>query len=231
MAKKIIVKAAKTTKAGAKTIGGKTLNGKKAAKKIVAKKVVVKKAAKKLVVKASVGSATKTAVKKLSAKKIDSAKPKFISHKTNLKVGDKAPFFEGKDQHGVAINSDRLAGKIIILYFYPKDDTPGCTATACSLRDEYKFLSKNNYAVVGISADDEKSHAKFSKKYDLPFPLLADVDKKIMKAFNVWGQKMFMGRIFDGIIRTTFVISPKGIIEQVINSVDTANHAQQILNM
>jgi len=119
----------------------------------------------------------------------------------------------------------------VILYFYPKDDTPGCTATACSLRDEYKYLSDANYAVVGVSADDTKSHAKFAAKYELPFPLLADTDKTIIKAYDVWGTKQFMGKIYDGIIRTTFVIGPDGIIKDVITSVDTANHAQQILGM
>ena len=117
-----------------------------------------------------------------------------------------------------------------MLYFYPKDDTPGCTATACSLRDEYQFLSKKNYAIIGVSADDEKSHLKFAKKYNLPFPLLADTTNKIMKAYNVWGLKQFMGKIYDGIIRTTFIIDETGIIKNVIKSVDTKNHAQQILS-
>ncbi|MCA0430597.1 MAG: thioredoxin-dependent thiol peroxidase [Bacteroidetes bacterium] len=153
-----------------------------------------------------------------------------MAHSTSLKQGDKAPYFEGKDQNGNLITLNNLAGKTIILYFYPKDNTPGCTATACSLRDEFKYLSNKNYAVVGVSADDEKSHAKFASKYNLPFPLIADTDKKVMKAYGVWGKKMFMGRIFDGIIRTTFIISTNGIIQEVIKSVDTANHAKQILS-
>jgi peroxiredoxin Q/BCP len=115
-----------------------------------------------------------------------------------------------------------------VLYFYPKDDTPGCTAEACSLRDEYKYLTQKDYAVVGVSKDNEKSHKKFATKYNLPFPLLADVELKTIKAYDVWGKKMFMGRVFDGIIRTTFIIKNKKII-RVINEVDTAKHAKQII--
>jgi len=155
----------------------------------------------------------------------------FVKHYTHLKAGDLAPFFEGKDQDGKQVNLASFPGKTIILYFYPKDDTPGCTATACSLRDEQHYLRDRQYAVVGVSADDQKSHAKFSAKYELNFPLLADVDLNIVKAYNVWGAKKFMGRISDGIIRTTFVITPSGIIGEVINNVDTKNHAQQILEL
>ncbi len=149
---------------------------------------------------------------------------------TTIKEGTKAPDFTGIDQNGKSISLKDFKGHKVILYFYPKDNTPGCTATACSLRDEFKYLSNKNYAVVGVSADDEKSHAKFASKYNLPFPLIADTDKKVMKAYGVWGKKMFMGRIFDGIIRTTFIISTNGIIQEVIKSVDTANHAKQILS-
>ncbi len=197
---------------------------KKVVKKLVAKSPI-KKAAKKVAIK-------KVLPKKASAKKIakkELPKDKFVNHSTKLKVGSKAPAFAGKDQNGNTITSASLLGKTIILYFYPKDDTPGCTATACSLRDEYKFLSDKNFAVIGVSADDEKSHAKFAKKYELPFPLIADTDLKIMKAYDVWGLKQFMGKIYDGIIRTTFIINEKGIIKNVIKKVDTANHAQQIL--
>lgn len=155
----------------------------------------------------------------------------FVQHQTNLKVGDLAPFFEGKDQDGQDVNLASFPGKTIILYFYPKDDTPGCTATACSLRDEHKYLGERNYAVVGVSADNQQSHAKFSSKYELDFPLLADVDHKIVNAYGVWGAKQFMGRVNDGIVRTTFVISPNGIIKAVVNKVDTQNHAQQILEL
>ena len=155
----------------------------------------------------------------------------FTAHKTGLKAGDKAPVFEGKDQHGNMVSLSSMAGKTVILYFYPKDDTPGCTATACSLRDEYRHLGDKNYAVIGVSADDEKSHAKFAKKYDLPFPLIADTGLAVIKAYDVWGTKMLFGKIYDGIIRTTFIIGPDGIIKEVIEKVDTENHAQQILEL
>lgn len=155
----------------------------------------------------------------------------FTAHKTSLKAGDKAPAFEGKDQHGNMVSLSSMAGKTVILYFYPKDDTPGCTATACSLRDEYRHLGDNNYAVIGVSADDEKTHAKFAKKYDLPFPLIADTDLAVIKAYDVWGTKMLFGKIYDGIIRSTFIIGPDGSIKQVIEKVDTENHAQQILEL
>ena len=127
------------------------------------------------------------------------------------------------------MNLSSFTGKKIILYFYPKDDTPGCTATACSLRDEYTYLNKNNYVVIGVSADDQKSHLKFANKYELPFSLIADVNKSILKAYQVWGTKQFMGKIYDGIIRSTFIINEKGVISNVITEVNTKSHAQQIL--
>ncbi|MFN7913217.1 MAG: thioredoxin-dependent thiol peroxidase [Bacteroidota bacterium] len=250
MAKKTVkkpVKKVKTAKKAVKKVAKKTVKkANKAVSKKVVKKVakkIVKKTTKKLsknstksVKKAPIKTVAK-AVKKVSAstkKKTNQSKPKattskFVAHSTSLKVGDKAPFFSGVDQNGKHISLSDLAGKTIILYFYPKDDTPGCTATACSLRDEYPYLSNKNYAVVGVSADDEKSHAKFASKYSLPFPLIADTNKTVMKAYDVWGTKMFMGRIFDGVIRTTFVINGNGVIENVIKNVDTANHAKQIL--
>lgn len=238
MAKKVIKKPAakkKATKAKLKT-AKKAQTTKSNKKKAVVKKKtttpakkttkkVVKKVVKKLAkpAKKVVKKATKSTTKKTGPA------TKFVAHTTHLKPGDIAPHFEGKDQNGNTISKHDFAGKTIILYFYPKDDTPGCTATACSLRDEYQFLTNSNYAVIGVSADDEKSHAKFAKKFSLPFPLIADTEKSIMKSYNVWGTKQFMGRIFDGVIRTTFVINNNGIIDQVIKSVDTANHAQQIL--
>ena len=232
VAKKVTKKAVKkTVKKAIKKVSkvnlGKSI---KSLKKKLAKKAAPKKAEKNVVAKKAV---TKKVVvkKKVSVKKADSNAPKFVAHTTHLKVGDKAPYFEGKEQDGNTVSLAGLAGKTVILYFYPKDDTPGCTATACSLRDEYKYLNQANYAVVGVSADDEKSHAKFAAKYELPFPLIADTDKTIIKAYDVWGTKQFMGKIYDGIIRTTFVIGPDGIIKNVITSVDTANHAQQILGM
>jgi len=156
---------------------------------------------------------------------------KFVAHKTHLKAGDRAPYFDGIEQDGNSVSLSAFKGKTLILYFYPKDDTDGCTATACSLRDEYIYLSDSNFAVVGVSADSEQSHAKFAAKYELPFPLIADTDMAIIKAYNVWGNKMLAGRRYDGIVRTTFVIGPDGIIKEVISKVDTVNHAQQILAM
>jgi peroxiredoxin Q/BCP len=221
-AKKAVKKAAKKV---VKVNLGKSIKSlkKKLAKKATPKKVVAKVAAKP--------AAKPVVKKKVAAKKANTNTAKFVAHKTHLKAGDKAPYFEGIEQDGNTVSLSALTGKTVILYFYPKDDTPGCTATACSLRDEYKYLSDANYAVVGVSADDTKSHAKFAAKYELPFPLLADSDKTIIKAYDVWGTKQFMGKIYDGIIRTTFVIGPDGIIKDVITSVDTANHAQQILGM
>ena len=246
-AKKVVAKAKakKTTKNVTKKVVKKAIKKvvKKTAKKVVKvnlgksitslKKKLAKKATpKKVVAKVVAKPASKLVVKKkVTAKKADTTTAKFVAHKTHLKAGDKAPYFEGIEQDGNTVSLSALTGKTVILYFYPKDDTPGCTATACSLRDEYKYLSDANYAVVGVSADDTKSHAKFAAKYELPFPLLADTDKTIIKAYDVWGTKQFMGKIYDGIIRTTFVIGPDGIIKEVITSVDTANHAQQILGM
>lgn len=170
-----------------------------------------------------------TQAKKTTVEKEPAAK--FKAHSTRLKAGDKAPGFSAKDQHGNTISLSSLKGKNIVLYFYPKDNTPGCTAEACSLRDEHAFLTKKNYVVVGVSADDEKMHHKFATKYELPFSLLADTDKKIIEAYDVWGTKQFMGRIFDGIIRTTFIINEKGIIASVITDVKTKEHGKQVLGV
>ena len=148
---------------------------------------------------------------------------------TRLKKGDKAPDFKAKDQNGKIVSLKDFKGKKLVLYFYPKDDTPGCTNEACNLRDNYSALKKQEYAIVGVSADDEKKHTKFIKKYELPFPLLADVDKKMIEAYDVWGEKHFMGRTYDGIVRTTFVIDENGKIEKVITDVDTKNHTEQII--
>lgn len=150
-------------------------------------------------------------------------------HATHLKAGDKAPKFSAKDQDGNIISLSDFAGKKLVLYFYPKDNTPGCTAESCNLRDNYKALLKNGYAVVGVSANSEKDHLKFIKKFNLPFPLIADTDKVVCNAYGVWGKKKFMGREFMGIVRTTFIISEKGVIEEVIEKVDNENHASQIL--
>ena len=152
------------------------------------------------------------------------------NHTTGLKAGDKAPNFEGKDESGKIVSLKNYAGKKLILYFYPKDNTPTCTVEACNLRDNYGALKKKGYSILGVSADDEKKHLKFIEKFDLPFQLLADVDMKVIKAYDVWGKKQFMGKIFDGINRTTFVIDEKGKIEKVITDVKSKNHTEQILN-
>lgn len=149
---------------------------------------------------------------------------------TNLKAGDKAPHFSAPDENGNIISLDDFKGKKLVLYFYPKDNTPGCTLESCNLRDNYDALLKEGYEVLGVSADGEKKHQNFIKKYDLPFHLLADTEKEVIKAYGVWGPKKFMGRTFDGIHRTTFVINEGGIIEEVIAKVKTKAHAEQILN-
>jgi peroxiredoxin Q/BCP len=146
-----------------------------------------------------------------------------------LKIGDKAPEINAKDQNGILISLKDFIGKKVIVYFYPKDDTPGCTAEACNLRDNYEQLISKDFKIIGISADDEKKHQKFSEKYNLPFPLIPDTEKKIINAYGVWGPKKFMGRTFDGINRTTFVVSEDGKIEKIFSKVDTKNHTQQIL--
>ncbi len=146
-----------------------------------------------------------------------------------LKKGDKAPDFTAADQDGNPVSLSDFSGNKLILYFYPKDNTPGCTAEACNLRDNYDDLLKQGYKILGVSADDEKSHQNFIAKNVLPFPLLADKAKIIIKAYGVWGMKKLYGKEYEGIIRKTFVISEKGIIEQVIDKVDTKNHTAQIL--
>ncbi|MDD3878335.1 MAG: thioredoxin-dependent thiol peroxidase [Bacteroidales bacterium] len=146
-----------------------------------------------------------------------------------LKIGVKAPEFAGKDQNGNNIRLTDFRGKKVILYFYPKDSTPGCTAQACNLKDNYEMLLKKGYIVLGVSADSINSHKKFIEKYNLPFPLIADTEKEIIKVYGVWGPKKFMGRTFDGINRTTFIISSEGVIEEIIEKVNTKEHTSQIL--
>ncbi len=148
---------------------------------------------------------------------------------TTLKIGDKAPHFSGVDQNGTRHSLANYKGKKLVVFFYPKASTPGCTAEACDLRDNYAAFQSNNYALLGVSADSEKAQLKFVEKYDLPFPLLADEDKSVIQAFGVWGPKKFMGKEYDGIHRTTFVIDESGIIEDVISEVKTKAHAAQIL--
>jgi peroxiredoxin Q/BCP len=148
-----------------------------------------------------------------------------------LKEGMKAPVFEGIDQNGKVVRLDDFTGKKVILYFYPKDNTPGCTAEACNLRDNYDSLLKEGFAVIGVSPDSEKSHKGFSGKYSLPFPLVADTSKKILNDYGVWGEKKMYGKSYFGVIRTTFVIDEKGIIEKIITKVETASHTEQIFKM
>lgn len=149
-----------------------------------------------------------------------------------LSVGDKIPEILGLDQDGKEIKASDYAGHKLVLYFYPKDSTPGCTAEACSFRDNFHELRKAGYQILGVSVDDEKSHRKFIEKQQLPFSLIADTDKKLVEAFGVWGEKSFMGRTFMGTIRTTFLINESGVIEKVIGPKDikTKEHANQILN-
>ena len=148
---------------------------------------------------------------------------------THLKEGDVAPAINGEDQDGNPISLEGFRGKKLVLYFYPKDDTPGCTKEACNLRDNYSDLLKRGFAVVGVSADTAKKHQKFIHKYELPFPLLVDEDKTVINAYGVWGLKKFMGREYDGIHRVTFVIDEEGRIEKIIDKVKTADHTAQIL--
>lgn len=149
---------------------------------------------------------------------------------THLKIADRAPDFSGIDQDGNKVSLDDFAGKKLVIYFYPRDNTPGCTAQACNLRDNYDNMLKQGYAVIGVSKDSQKSHQKFIEKFDLPFPLIADEDKVILNQFGVWGPKKFMGKVNDGIHRTTFVIDEKGFIEDIIHKVDTKNHIAQIIS-
>lgn len=148
---------------------------------------------------------------------------------TNLKQGDKAPDFAVADQKGKKIKLNDFKGKKTVIYFYPKDMTPGCTNQACNLRDNYSELQKEGIQILGVSADDEARHKKFIDKYELPFPLLADTDKKMIKDFGVWGLKKFMGKEYDGIHRTTFLINEDGKIHDVIKKPKTKAHAEEIL--
>jgi peroxiredoxin Q/BCP len=148
-----------------------------------------------------------------------------------LNAGDKAPNFSGIDQNGKTIKLADFKGKKLALYFYPKDNTSGCTAEACSLRDDYAQFLARGYEIVGVSIDSVASHQKFTEKYSLPFDLIADTDKKIVEDYGVWGEKKFMGKTHIGTIRTTFVIDENGIIENIIEKVDTKNHAKQIIDL
>ena len=148
---------------------------------------------------------------------------------TTLKVGDKAPNFEAKDNQGISRKLGDYTGKKLVVFFYPKASTPGCTAEACNLRDNYHTFQAQGYEILGVSADSAKRQQNFIDKYDLPFPLLADEDHAVINAFGVWGPKKFMGREYDGIHRTTFVIDENGVLEDVILKVKTKDHTAQIL--
>ena len=148
-----------------------------------------------------------------------------------LKSGDQAPDFKGVNQNGKKVSLDDFKGKKLVIYFYPKDLTPGCTNQACNLRDNYEGLKEKGFEILGVSADDEARHQKFIDKYDLPFSLLADTNHEVIKAFDVWGPKKFMGKEYEGINRTTFVISEDGKIEHIIDKVKTKDHTEQILNL
>ena len=147
----------------------------------------------------------------------------------HIKIGDIAPAFSCKDQNGNAIKLEDYKGKKVVLYFYPKDNTPGCTAQACNLRDNYSELGKNDIVILGASADDEKMHQKFITKFDLPFPLLSDVDHTLLNSYGVWGEKKFMGKTYDGIHRTTFILDESHTIIEIIEKPKTKDHAAEIL--
>lgn len=146
-----------------------------------------------------------------------------------LTIGDPAPDFTSTDQNGNPVKLSDYRGRKVVLYFYPKDDTSGCTAQACSLRDNYTALRAAGYEVLGVSVDNQKSHQKFITKYDLPFTLVADTDKQVVEAYGVWQEKSMYGRAYMGTVRTTFLIDEQGIITNIIGKVDTKKHAEQIL--
>lgn len=148
-----------------------------------------------------------------------------------LKVGDKAPDFKAVDQNGATVALKDFKGKKVALYFYPKDDTPGCTAQACNLRDNIDELTQNGITVLGVSVDDVKKHKKFEDKYKLPFTLVADEEKSIVESYGVWGEKKFMGKTYMGTSRVTFLIDEQGKIAHIIQKVDTKNHTAQILEL
>ncbi|MBR0526549.1 MAG: thioredoxin-dependent thiol peroxidase [Prevotella sp.] len=148
-----------------------------------------------------------------------------------LQIGDKAPELLGRDENGNELRLSDFAGRKLVLYFYPKDSTPGCTSQACSLRDNYEQLLQRGFAIVGVSVQDEKSHLKFKEKFQLPFPLIADTDHRLVEAFGVWQEKKMAGRTYMGTVRTTFVIDEQGVIAEVYSAkqIKVKEHAQQIL--
>jgi len=150
---------------------------------------------------------------------------------TTLKEGDKAPEFTATDQDGKTVSLADYKGKNVVLYFYPKDDTPGCTVEACSFRDNYQSMLSKGFEVIGVSTDDEKSHKKFVNKYSLPFTLIADADKSIVEAYGVWVEKNMYGKKYMGTARTTFIIDADGNIKKIIEKVDTKNSSQQVIDL
>ncbi len=148
-----------------------------------------------------------------------------------LKVGDKLPNFSLMDQNGLFHKSSDYIGKNLIIFFYPKANTPGCTSEVCNLRDNYEAITKKGYCLLGVSADKQISQMKFHQKYHLPFPLLADINKDLIKSFGVWGKKKFMGKQYEGIHRMTFIINDQGIISNVFKKVKTKEHSDQILEV
>lgn len=150
---------------------------------------------------------------------------------THLQPGDKAPLFKAVNQKNEWVSLSDFIGKTVVLYFYPKDDTPGCTKEACSFRDEYSELIKRGIEVIGISTDSDLSHLKFAEKYNLPFALLADTEKSIVDSYGVWGEKKFMGKTYMGTHRITFIIDENGKIKHILKKVDTADAAKQILSL
>jgi peroxiredoxin Q/BCP len=146
-----------------------------------------------------------------------------------LTIGDKMPYFEVMDQDGNKVTSNELIGKKTIIYFYPKDNTSGCTAEACNLRDNYEALSAKGYNVVGVSKDSVASHKKFADKYELPFTLLSDTSTQMLQDFGAWGEKKMCGKVSVGTLRRTFIFNEEGVLEKIIEKVDTKNHAAQIM--
>ncbi len=146
-----------------------------------------------------------------------------------LSLGDQAPDIQAKDQNGENITLSDYRGKKVILYFYPKDNTPGCTAEACNLKDNYQKLREMGFEVIGVSADSEKSHQNFISKYDLPFNLISDTDKKVLNDFDAWGEKKMYGKTYEGVLRKTYIIDEEGKIEKIIEKVKTKDHTAQIL--
>ena len=148
-----------------------------------------------------------------------------------LKEGDPAPSFSANDQNGKLVSLSDYKGKDVILYFYPKDDTPGCTTESCNFRDNYQSLLSKGFDVIGVSVDDEKSHQKFVSKYQLPFTLISDTDRRIVEAYGVWVEKNMYGKKYMGTARKTFLIDKEGMIEKIIDKVDTKNSSQQVLEL